>query len=70
MSASEGTSLKELLRQIANEKVFDIAKGFDVRVHKTTEAQEAWSNLSKAKNAYQNANKCYEQFKKISRNIA
>ena len=70
MSASEGTSLKELLRQIANEKVFDIAKGFDVRVHKTTEAQEAWSNLSKAKNAYQNANKCYEQYKKISRNIA
>lgn len=69
MSASEGTLLVNLLEQIANEKVNALEQGFDSRVEKTTEVQEAWNNLSNAKKAWQDANKCYEQYKKISRNI-
>lgn len=70
MSASEGTCFKNLLDQISNERVNALAQGFDSRIEKTTEVQEAWNNLSKARYAWQNANKCYEQYKKISRNIA
>lgn len=70
MSASEGTLLANLLEQVANEKVNALAQGFDSRIEKTAEVKDAWNNLSSAKYAWQNANKCYEQFKKISRNIA
>ena len=70
MSASEGTLLENLLEQISNERVNALAQGFDSRVEKSAEVQDAWNNLSSAKYAWQNANKCYEQFKKISRNIA
>ena len=59
-----------LLEQVANEKVNALAQGFDSRIEKTAEVKDAWNNLSSAKYAWQNANKCYEQFKKISRNIA
>ena len=70
MSASEGTRFINLLEQISNERVIALAQGFDSRVEKSAEVQDAWNNLSSAKYAWQNANKCYEQFKKISRNIA
>ena len=70
MSASEGTRFINLLEQISNERVITLAQGFDSRVEKSAEVQDAWNNLSSAKYAWQNANKCYEQFKKISRNIA
>jgi SMC domain protein len=70
MSASECTLLVNLLEQIANEKVDALAQGFDSRSEKFAEVQEAWNNQSNAKKAWQDANKCYEQFKKISRNIA
>lgn len=70
MSASEGTLLENILKQIENEKVNALTQGFDSRIEKTAEVKDAWNNLSSAKYAWQNANKCYEQFKKISRNIA
>ena len=70
MSASEGTCFINLLEQISNERVIALAQGFDSRVEKSAEVQDAWNNLSSAKDAWRNANKCYEQFKKISRNIA
>lgn len=70
MSDSEGTLLINLLEQIANEKVNALTQGFDSRIEKTAEVKDAWNNLSSAKYAWQNANKCYEQYKKISRNIA
>ena len=70
MSASEGTRFINLLEQISNERVIALAQGFDSRVEKSAEVQDAWNNLSSAKYAWQNANKCYEQYKKISRNIA
>ena len=70
MSASEGTCFINLLEQISNERVIALAQGFDSRVEKSAEVQDAWNNLSSAKYAWRNANKCYEQFKKISRNIA
>lgn len=70
MSASEGTLLANLLEQVANEKVNALAQGFDSRIEKTAEVKDAWTNLSDAKYAWKNANECYEQYKKISRNIA
>lgn len=70
MSASEGTLLINLLGQIANEKVITLAHRFDSRVEKSAEVENAWTNLSDAKYAWRNANECYEQYKKISRNIA
>lgn len=70
MSDSEGTLLINLLEQIANEKVPALAHCFDSRVEKSIEVQNAWTNLSNAKYAWRNANECYEQYKKISRNIA
>lgn len=70
MSDSEGTLLINLLEQIANEKVPALAHCFDLRVEKSVEVQNAWTNLSNAKYAWRNANECYEQYKKISRNIA
>ena len=70
MSASEGNHLINLLGQIANEKVITLAHRFDSRVEKSSEVQNAWTNLSDAKYAWRNANECYEQYKKISRNIA
>jgi hypothetical protein len=70
MSASKGNNLINLLEQIANEKVIALAHRFDSRVEKSSEVQNAWTNLSDAKYAWQNANECYELYKKISRNIA
>jgi len=70
MSASEGTRFINLLEQISNERAIALAHGFDSRVEKSAEVQDAWNNLSNAKYAWRNANECYEQYKKISRNIA
>ncbi len=70
MSASEGTLLINLLGQISNEKVLALAHCFDSQIEKSAEVQNAWTKLSDAKYAWRNANECYEQYKKISRNIA
>ena len=69
MSASDGNHLKELLAQIADDRIQDLAQKFDERVDKAGEIQQEWSDLCDLKAAWQKANDCFEQFKKVSKNI-
>ncbi len=69
MSANDGNHLKEILEQIANDKVQTIAQKFDENLEKALEIQQAWSVLCDLKAAWQKANDCFEQYKKVSKNI-
>lgn len=69
MSREEGNLLLELLEQIANVRVSDLANKFDERVDKAAEIQQKWSNLCDLKAARQKVEDCLEQYKKISKNI-
>jgi translation elongation factor EF-G len=69
MSDSDGNHLKELLAQIADDRIQDLAQKFDERVDKAGEIQQEWSDLCDLKAAWQKANDCFEQFKKVSKNI-
>ncbi len=69
MTASEGNYLKELLAQIADERIQALATKFDERVEKAGEIQQEWSDLCDLKAAWQKANDCYEQYKKVSKEI-
>ena len=69
MSASDGNHLKELLAQIADDRIQALAQKFDERVEKAAEIQQEWSDLCDLKAAWQKANDCFEQFKKVSKNI-
>ncbi len=69
MSREEGNLLIELLEQIADDRVSDLAEKFDERVDKAAEIQQKWSNLCDLKAARQKVEDCLEQYKKISKNI-
>lgn len=69
MSASEGDYLKNLLAQIADDRIQALATKFDERVEKAEEIQQEWSDLCDLKAAWQKTNDCYEQFKKVSKDI-
>lgn len=69
MSASEGNYLKNLLNQIANDRIQALATKFDERVEKAEEIQQEWSDLCDLKAAWQKTNDCYEQYKKVSKDI-
>lgn len=58
-----------LLEKIANNHVQTLANKFDERVSKAGEIQQKWSDLCDLKAAWQKVNDCYEQFKKISKNL-
>lgn len=69
MSASEGNYLKNLLAQIADDRIQALATKFDERVEKAGEIQQEWSDLCDLKAAWQKTNDCFEQFKKVSKDI-
>lgn len=69
MSASEGEELQELLSQIANERILDLADKFSERVEKASEIQQKWLELCDIKTAWQKTQECFEQFKKISKEL-
>ena len=69
MSEYEGQRLQSLLDKIADDHVGALANKFDERVSKAAEIQQEWSNLCDLKAAWQKVNDCYEQYKKVSKNI-
>ncbi len=69
MSDSEGEELRNLLEHIANNRVTALAEKFNKRVEKAGEIQQQWSDLCILKAAWQKTNDCYEQYKKVSKNI-
>ncbi len=69
MTASEGNHLKELLAQIADDRIQALAQKFDERVDKAAEIQQEWSDLCDLKAAWQKVNECLEQYNKIIKNI-
>ena len=69
MSAYDGNHLKELLAQIADDRIQALAQKFDERVEKAAEIQQEWSDLCDLKAAWQKTNECFEQYKKVSKNI-
>lgn len=69
MTPYQGHHLKELLAQIADDRIQTLATKFDERVEKAGEIQQAWSDLCDLKAAWQKTNDCYEQYKKVSKDI-
>lgn len=69
MSEHEGQRLQSLLEKIADDHVEELANKFDERVSKAAEIQQEWSDLCDLKAAWQKVNDCYEQYKKVSKNI-
>ena len=69
MSEHEGQRLQSLLEKIADDHVGALANKFDERVSKAAEIQQEWSDLCDLKAAWQKVNDCYEQYKKVSKNI-
>ena len=69
MSKYEGQRLQSLLEKIADDHVGALANKFDERVSKAAEIQQEWSDLCDLKAAWQKVNDCYEQYKKVSKNI-
>ena len=69
MSAEDGNRLKELLEQIAEDRINDLKKKFDEQMNKTAEIQQKWSNTCDLKAAWQKVNNRFEQYKKVTKYI-
>ena len=69
MDASEGDRLIELLENISDSHVKNVANIFDKRVDMAEKIQLEWSNLCNFKMAFEKTNECYEQYKKIAKNL-
>ena len=69
MTPHQGEHLKDLLQQTADDRIQDLEQKFDERVEKAEEIQQEWSDLCDLKAAWQKANDCFEQYKKVSKNI-
>lgn len=69
MTPYQGNHLKDLLATIANDRIQALATKFDERVEKAGEIQQEWSDLCDLKAAWQKTNDCYEQYKKVSKDI-
>lgn len=69
MSEDEGQQLRSLLEKIADDHVQALANKFDERVSKASEIQQEWSDLCDLKSAWQKINDCYNQYKKVTKNL-
>ena len=69
MSAYEGNRLMNLLDQIAGDRIQTLEEKFGERVDKAHEIQQEWSELCNYKAAWQRTNECYEQYKKVSKDL-
>ena len=70
MNASEGNHLIQLLRNISDSHVQKVNNMFEKRIEKAADIQQKWSNLCDLKMAFEKTNNCYEQFKKIAKNLS
>lgn len=69
MSAEDGNRLKELLEEIADDRIPTLAQKFDEQMDKTAEIQQKWSDTCDLKAAWQKVNNCFEQYKKVTKYI-
>lgn len=69
MSAQEGNRLQKLLEQIADDRIKTLAQKFDEQMNKTAEIQQKWSDTCDLKAAWQKVNNCFEQYKKVTKEI-
>ena len=69
MSEDEGQQLRSLLEKIADDHVQALANKFDERVSKASEIQQEWLDLCDLKSAWQKINDCYNQYKKVTKNL-
>ena len=69
MSEYEGNRLKNLLSQIANDRIQALYEKFEERIDKAQEIQQEYSNLCDLKAAWQRTNECYDQYKKVSKDL-
>lgn len=69
MTSEEGNRLMNMLNKIANEHAEDLKRLFQKSLDKNTKIDQAWSELSNCKIMYHKVNDCYEQYKKVSKDI-
>lgn len=69
MSADDGNRLKNLLEVIATDHLDTLAMKFEERADKAEEIQEIYSHLMDAKTTLLRINECYEQYKKVSKDL-
>lgn len=69
MSAEDGNRLKKLLEQIAYDRIKTLVQKFDEQIDKTSEIQKKWSDTCDLKAAWQKVNNCFEQYKKVTKEI-
>ncbi len=69
MSEYEGDRLKQLLETIAETRLDTLASLLDDRIQTAHDLQQSLSDLYDAKDALQKANECFNEFKKVSKNL-
>lgn len=69
MSAEDGNRLKGLLEQIAEDRIKTLKQKFGKQMDKTAEIQQKWSDTCDLKAAWQKVNNCFEQYKKVTKEI-
>lgn len=69
MSLSDYSYITRLLDSIANTRTREIANRFEYQTQIASEIQQEWSDLCDLKAAWQKTNDCYEQYKKVSKEI-
>lgn len=69
MSADDGDRLKEILEQIAKDRIQDLKQKSEESVNKAAEIQQAWIDLRNLEAAWQKANDCFKQFKKVTKKL-
>lgn len=70
MTASEGNHLIGLLEQIVNTKVPALDEEIEKHTQNALEQEQAWQNMNEYKSLYLRIQECYEQYKKVVKNIA
>lgn len=70
MTPDERNRLKNMLEQIEEERIKDLKTKFHKSIKKAKEIEKEWSELSDLKTTWQKVNDCYEQYKKISKNLS
>ena len=69
MTASEGLRLKQLLETIADTRLNTLDSLLEDRIQAAHDYQKALTGLYDAKDALQKANECFNEFKKVSKNL-
>ncbi|MBO4598154.1 MAG: dynamin family protein [Bacteroidaceae bacterium] len=70
MTEDEGNRLKQLLDNIAVDRILALNTKFKEGVANAEDIQQTWSDLCNLKEAWGKINDCFEQYKKVSKDIA